>query len=283
MYLRYVIRSHHSKDVADKTSLPFGLGAVALPVVLCSQLATAKPRAWICRTCASNDRSRREHACELEQAAHKSRSSWVSLLAHRRCFWHHCVCPRLYQSCSGKTALTMISSRADPFQSYVFCDRAQGITARQVRAKGAVAICRRPETANSTTSSAPGTMTSYAASPESLSKSGDPIHVFTTERRPSLLPSYRSSSTPSSPSKEPQSPTSRYSRASNCTKKKVFGVLGRARQSLAPPLPINAREPEISSPMGVNPQFAHLVQRPDSVLHPSRTGEGDPFRWKAVS
>ncbi|RMY30299.1 hypothetical protein D0866_08095 [Hortaea werneckii] len=167
--------------------------------------------------------------------------------------------------------------------SYVFCDRAQGITARQVRAKGAVAICRGRVTVDSTTSSAPGPVTSYVATPESLSKSSDPVHVFTTERRPSLLPSYHSPSTLGSPAKEPQSPTSRYSRASNCTKKKVFGVLGRARQSLAPPLPINTREPEISGPMGVNPQFAHLVQRPDSVLHPSRTGEGDSFRWKAIS
>ncbi|KAI6838417.1 hypothetical protein KC332_g5352 [Hortaea werneckii] len=167
--------------------------------------------------------------------------------------------------------------------SYVFCDRAQGITARQVRAKGAVAIRRGPVTVKRTTSSASGPVTSYVASPESPAKSSDPIHVFTTERRPSLLPSYHSFSTLSSPAKEPQSPTSRYSRASNCTKKKVFGVLGRARQSLAPPLPINTREPQISGPVGVNPQFAHLVQRPESVLHPSRTGEGDPVRWKALS
>ncbi|RMY74440.1 hypothetical protein D0863_03217 [Hortaea werneckii] len=167
--------------------------------------------------------------------------------------------------------------------SYVFCDRAQGITARQVRAKGVVAIRRGSVTVTSTTSSAPGPVTSYVASPESPGKSSDPIHVFTAERRPSLLPSYHSSSTLSSPAKEPQSPTSRYSRASNCTKKKVFGVLGRARQNPAPPLPINTREPEISGPMGVNPQFANLVQRPDSMLHPSRTGAGDPFRWKAVS
>ncbi|KAI7250841.1 hypothetical protein KC352_g12763, partial [Hortaea werneckii] len=150
--------------------------------------------------------------------------------------------------------------------SYVFCDRAQGITARQVRAKGAVAIRRGSVTGKSTTSSALAPVTSYVASPESPDKPSDPIHVFTTERRPSLLPSYHSSSTLSSPAKEPQSPTSRYSRATNCTKKKVFGVLGRARQSLAPPLPINTREPEISGPMGVNPQFANLVQRPDSVL-----------------
>ncbi|RMZ30189.1 hypothetical protein D0859_05688 [Hortaea werneckii] len=152
-----------------------------------------------------------------------------------------------------------------------------------VRAKGAVAIRRGPVTVKRTTSSASGPVTSYVASPESPAKSSDPIHVFTTERRPSLLPSYHSFSTLSSPAKEPQSPTSRYSRASNCTKKKVFGVLGRARQSLAPPLPINTREPQISGPVGVNPQFAHLVQRPESVLHPSRTGEGDPVRWKALS
>ena len=58
------------------------------------------------------------------------------------------------------------------------------------------------------------------------------------------------------------------------------------RQSVGPQLPINpsgGREMEISSPMGVNPQFAHLVQRPDSALHPSRTGESEAFRWKTNS
>lgn len=62
-------------------------------------------------------------------------------------------------------------------------------------------------------------------------------------------------------------------------------MMGRHRQSLAPPLPINTqeREVEISGPIGVNPQFAHLVQRPDSALHPARMGEREAFRWKAVS
>lgn len=62
-------------------------------------------------------------------------------------------------------------------------------------------------------------------------------------------------------------------------------MLGRNRQSVGPQLPVNVheREMEISGPMGVNPQFAHLVQRPDSALHPSRTGESEAFRWRAVS
>jgi hypothetical protein len=51
---------------------------------------------------------------------------------------------------------------------------------------------------------------------------------------------------------------------------------------VAPPLPGSEDRPvEISAPMGVNPQFAHLVQRPDSALHPSRTGESEAFRWRA--
>ena len=170
--------------------------------------------------------------------------------------------------------------------SYVFRDRNQGITARQVRAHGAVAIHKTPMTSSSTPS-APELAQSYIHHPITPTKSSNPFRILTTERRQSILPSYHSSSprqaaSPPYPSKDPVSPSSRYSRATACTKKKVFGIMGR-RQSLAPPLPVNTQDHpvEISAPIGVNPQFAHLVQRPDSALHPSRTGESDPYRWRA--
>ena len=175
--------------------------------------------------------------------------------------------------------------------SYVFRDRGQGITARQVRAHGAVAALRTPKT-SSGTPSAPELAQSYIANPITPTKSSNPFRILTTERRQSILPSYHTASaspvsvaSPPYPSKDPVSPTSRYSRATACTKKKVFGIMGRNRNSVAPPLPINVqdRPMEISSPMGVNPQFAHLVQRPDSALHPSRTGESEAFRWRTVS
>ena len=59
--------------------------------------------------------------------------------------------------------------------------------------------------------------------------------------------------------------------------------MGRKRQSVGPTLPVNVsaeREMEISGPLNINPQFAHL-QRPDSALHPSRTGESETHRWRA--
>ncbi|TKA49174.1 hypothetical protein B0A54_01250 [Friedmanniomyces endolithicus] len=144
--------------------------------------------------------------------------------------------------------------------NYVFRDRSKGVTARQLAQ-------------------------SYIRTPTTPSKSSNPFHIFTSERRQSLLPSYHSNSPISSPVKETNSPSSKYSRATDCTKKHGFSFIGRNRQSVGPKLPVNApgREMEISAPMGVNPQFAHLVQRPDSAMHPSRTGDSEAFRWRAAS
>lgn len=124
---------------------------------------------------------------------------------------------------------------------------------------------------------------SYIPSPFTPTKSSNPFRVLTTERRESVLPSYHTAS-PVSPIRDPISPSSKYSRATNCTKKSMFSF-GRSRQSVGPPLPVNVQDKpmEISAPMGVNPQFAHLVRRPDSALHPSRTGESEAFRWRAAS
>nr|POE52172.1 hypothetical protein CFP56_52553 [Quercus suber] len=178
-------------------------------------------------------------------------------------------------------------------QSYVFRDSKQGITARQVRAHGAVAVHKTPVT-SAATPPAPVLAQSYISNPitPSPSKSGKGFFRFpTSENRQSVLPSYHSSSPTASPTKlqPPASPESRYSRATNCTKKKVLSFMGK-RQSLAPPLPVNPltqyhhgygeKPMDISGPMGVNPQFAHLVQRPDSALHPSRSGESEAFRWR---
>ena len=173
--------------------------------------------------------------------------------------------------------------------SYVFRDRNKGITARQVRAHGAVAEMKTPMTSSSATPSAPELAQSYLHHPVTPTKSSNPFRFLNAEHRNSILPSYHTStSSPQSATsppyptttKDPVSPTSRYSRATACTKKKVFGMFGR--DSTVPPLPTsNAdHEMQISAPMGVNPQFAHLVQRPDSALHPSRTGESDPYRWR---
>ena len=182
--------------------------------------------------------------------------------------------------------------------SYIFRDRKQGITARMVRSHGAVAIHKTPKSISSSscgsrTPPAPVLAQSYIPNPITPSPtktSANPFRFLNSERRESGLPSYHTAASTTSPSMHhtnndaPISPTSKYSRATVCTKKKVFGIFGRqSRQSLAPPLPINVerREMEISAPMGVNPQFAHLVQRPDSAFHPSRSnGESEAFRWR---
>ncbi|KAK3113553.1 hypothetical protein LTR53_009038 [Teratosphaeriaceae sp. CCFEE 6253] len=172
---------------------------------------------------------------------------------------------------------------ANLIASYIFRDRKQGITARQLRAHGAVAIHQTPMPGTGTPP-APELAQQYIPSPITPTKTSSPFHLFTSERRQSTLPSYHSHSQASSPIKEPLSPSSKYSRATDCSKK-VFSFINRNRQSVGPKLPVNTREREmeISAPMGVNPQFAHLVQRPDSAMHPSRTGDSEAYRWRAVS
>ncbi|KAF7189471.1 hypothetical protein HII31_09111 [Pseudocercospora fuligena] len=194
----------------------------------------------------------------------------------------------------GSGILIFILGWINLVASFVFRDRKQGITARAVRSHGAVAVHKTPiasENGSIKTPPAPVLAQSYISNPitPSPTKTSNPFRFLNSERRQSGLPSYHTAASTrnDSPVKdEPVSPTNRssyYSRTTNCTKKKVFGMLGRqSRQSLAPPLPVNVqhREPEISGPMGINPQFAHLVQRPDSALHPSRTGESEAFRWR---
>lgn len=158
-------------------------------------------------------------------------------------------------------------------QSYLFRDRHKGITARQVRAKGA-SVHKTPILSSSITS-APSMR---AVSPITPAKTSfNPFKRMT--RCEDTLPSYHSSSPEIN--KEAVSPSSKYSRATCDTNKRLF-FGGRKRDSVGPSLPIN-----ISAPMGINPQFAHLVQpqsgqvqRPDSAMHPSRTGESETQRFK---
>lgn len=176
--------------------------------------------------------------------------------------------------------VTFILGHVNLVASYVFRDRKQGITARQVRAKGAVAVHQSPMPGTEGPS-APELAQSLLPKPVTTPTKNHGFNFFSSEHRNSALPSYHSSSTVSSPIKEAVSPSSKYSRATDCSKK-VFSFMGRNRQSVGPKLPVNVkqREMQISAPMGVNPQFAHLV-RPDSAMHPSRSGESDTYRWKS--
>ncbi|GIZ44473.1 hypothetical protein CKM354_000767000 [Cercospora kikuchii] len=196
----------------------------------------------------------------------------------------------------GSGILIFILGWINLLASFIFRDRKQGITARMVRAHGAVAVHKTPmsvstESCGSRTPPAPVLAQSYIPNPITPSPTKtttNPFRFLHSDRRESGLPSYHTASA-GSPSVYKAndgsiSPTSKYSRATVCTKKKVFGMFGRqSRQSLAPPLPVNVQQPEmeISRPHGVNPQFAHLVQRPDSAMHPSRgTNESEAFRWR---
>ncbi|CZT24643.1 uncharacterized protein RCC_10368 [Ramularia collo-cygni] len=197
----------------------------------------------------------------------------------------------------GSGIIVFILGWINLIASYVFRNREQGTTARQVRAKGA-SVQKTPIVSSTTgynSPPAPYLAQSYRSNSSSSSpvKSHNPFSSRSSERRDSWLPSYNIAAATAAVSRDssvykqdrPGSPTSRYSRATACTKKKFFGAGGiLGRQSLAPPLPDNPqqqeREMEISAPMGVNPQFAHLVQRPDSALHPARSGESQAYRWR---
>lgn len=169
--------------------------------------------------------------------------------------------------------------------SYVFRDRNAGVTARQVRSHGATASLHSPKSTGTATPSAPELAQSYISRDTgSPMRTRNPLNLFTSsDRRQSGLPSYSSASPTSNPlpypNRDPVSPTSRYSRVTACSKKKAFGLFTGRRDSVAPPLPLNTShtEPEISGVLNPRPIF----NRPDSALHPSRTGESETRRWRA--
>ncbi|KAF2153116.1 hypothetical protein K461DRAFT_277919 [Myriangium duriaei CBS 260.36] len=180
--------------------------------------------------------------------------------------------------------------------SYLFRDSKQGITARQVRAHGAVASHMTPPP--SKFSGFSPTSARSTPSPVTPKRGHKSLRLVTEalhsrfDRHPDapILPSYQASTSPNLAPKQhspklrdeeavPPSPTSRYSRATFCSRKPGFPGFrfpgSRKRESEVPPMPpLN-----VSAPLGVNPQFAHLV-RPDSALHPARSNEGEPYRFK---
>lgn len=154
-------------------------------------------------------------------------------------------------------------------QTFVFRDRSQGITARQVRARGAdaateAAIIHRSNTSASTAKS----VSSRTTSDGSLKQ----FRTSVSTKEEYVLPSYHSPSPEPQQQRMPVSP-SLYSRATWCSKKKFFG---RKKDSVGPPLPVN-----ISAPYDFEAQYGTSIARPDSALHPSRDTEGETRRWRA--
>lgn len=148
-------------------------------------------------------------------------------------------------------------------QSYIFQDKKLKVTARQVRSKGAVAISDKEAqlenpskpssivTSFPTPSYAPSSAYSQATSP--IKKS--PVRRFMHNARQSILPSYRSEVPPYPRTPPGGWPTSPVKAAKT----------GESEE--AAPM-------EISAPLNVNPQFAHLV-RPNLAHHPTnRRGDG---------
>ncbi|KAK3078144.1 hypothetical protein LTS18_008336 [Coniosporium uncinatum] len=159
--------------------------------------------------------------------------------------------------------------------SYIFRDTSRGITARRVRSHGAVAdqvlptqqppelrINTNPMSSNISQASfhinSPKKSTpKYEFKPFTQS----PAKTFRAARD-SLLPSYYSSPTHwrtgsnASPTKDKISPPYPISERSASVRKQMHGDVAEVRPM------------EISSPLNVNPQFAHLV-KPDLAHHPS--------------
>jgi hypothetical protein len=183
--------------------------------------------------------------------------------------------------------------------SFVFCDKARHITARQVRSKGAITLTEEPpldwetesklkaftiSTHHTGSTSRTGSplihmspppriatppvdMGSPQPPPEEPNRFSqfdfNPLRAFRTGR-PSVLPSYHSES-PSKPMLQGhhRRSSSLYSRSTSGQTKRSFWLKRTNRDSDVPHVPV------ISAPMNVNPQFAHLV-RPNLAHHPSQ-------------
>jgi len=177
----------------------------------------------------------------------------------------------------GSGILMFILGFVNLLASYIFRDVRSGITARMVRTHGAVADQASVHTAPAMVKTPYTPVKTPVATKNALG-------IFTSKSDANdTLPSYRTS-WPSPPHNDtrnqglrPASPSSRYSRPTTCTKKKICTSLGQLRrgkrESLTPPLPLN-----ISAPMNKNMQFAAWIDaekklaRPDSALHPARGG-----------
>ncbi|KAF2471575.1 uncharacterized protein BDR25DRAFT_285079 [Lindgomyces ingoldianus] len=176
--------------------------------------------------------------------------------------------------------------------SYVFCDKSRHITARRVRSHGAITLsengdvesdpkalsvtthhtgssCSRTGTPPCRMGTPPinlGTPQHLTASPCKESRFSQfnfsPVRTLRNARQ-SILPSYHSSSPLRMFGHSRSSST--YSRSTSGESKKQSK---KKRESDVPRMPM-----EISAPLNINPQFAHLV-KPNLAHHPSvRRGE----------
>jgi hypothetical protein len=161
--------------------------------------------------------------------------------------------------------------------SYIFRDSSRGITARRVRSHGATSLISNPDlesdtkplsiithhTGSSSSRTATLPQSTFASPIKETSHSRlstfSPARTFRNMRQ-SILPSYHSRSDANIVS--PTRSSSTYSRWTSGEPKKNAK---KKRDSSVPRMPL-----QISAPLNVNQQFAHLIQRPDLAHHPSQ-------------
>lgn len=158
------------------------------------------------------------------------------------------------------------------------------MTARQIRSKGAVAISDKEaqvasaasiqtDKLSAITTSFPNS--TYAASSHysqaaSPVKIRSPVRRFMHNARQSILPSYRSEVPPYP--KSPPKVAGAFPKLPNLMEKNHTESSG----ATGSPGPSSAAPMEISAPLNINPQFAHLV-KPRMSAHPSQRKSGAPF------
>lgn len=201
----------------------------------------------------------------------------------------------------GSGILGIVFGVLNLLASFIFRDKANGVTARQIRGKGAVALTQAPTqqpwhhvtyephnkpgsfyTATSTTKSAPKEQTTKVPWKQRFSRfkpsSILPIHHNQPNHRNISRPMNTHPSPPST-HVQPQNSGGRFQPVRQHSYDRPYS-----------PPPASSfygdheeeherqKSMQISGPLNVNPQFAHLVpqfatmQRPDSAFHPARAG-----------
>ncbi|KAJ8117617.1 hypothetical protein OPT61_g1227 [Boeremia exigua] len=274
-------------------------------VMLVKTFIVSKPYSWFRNFGLRHDGPRTQHVGQHEQGGHKPEVFDIAIL----------------EALGG----VRTNQNTDVQQSYIFCDRSRGITARRVRSRGAMTLSEvdaesqhydfDPKhkaftiSTHHTGSSASrshigqsppmrnGTPPMRMASPPVMGAptprvdcgspqlespqqptnhlsafAFSPISAFKSVRG-SFLPSYHSTSPPKPGFLGHRPSSSIYSRTTyggEPSKKKFWQRMAREEEPEVPRVPA-----EISGPMNINPQFAHLV-KPNLAHHPSiRRPEAD--------
>lgn len=135
-------------------SLPHCLGTSAIQIILYKELAPPQSIFWACHPRCSYDRTRRFYFGKSQQTSHESRVIGYCVLAdchlRRDSRIHLGILEHHRRKFRPSTLNRSCFTHKDISQSFIFRDSALDITARQVRAKGAVAA-QSPSTSSQRT------------------------------------------------------------------------------------------------------------------------------------